>query len=154
MQTGAGRGGGGAGAAQADQPLREQVIDITKQDVVPSPSFAFAVPNASVQWRVISQRIIQQSIDKGATWATQYTVDDKPTLFAGSAPSSNVAWIVGRLGIVLKTDDGRTWHMVTFPENVDLVGVAAIDRDNAIVTASDRRVFSTSNGGRSWTVKK
>ena len=150
MQTGAGRGGGGAGAAQAE-PLLEQAL-LAKQEV--APSFAFAAPDASAQWRVISQRIIQQSIDKGATWATQYTVDDKPALFAGSAPSSNVAWIVGRLGIVLKTDDGRTWHMVTFPENVDLVGVAAVDRDTAIVTASDRRVFSTSNGGRSWSVKK
>ena len=148
VQTGAGRGGG-AGAVR-----EEPVIELQRalQEVV--PSFAFAAPNASVQWRVLSQRIIQQSIDKGATWATQYTVDDKPTLFAGAAPSPTVAWIVGRLGIVLKTDDGRTWHMVTFPENVDLVGVAAVDRDTAIVTASDRRVFSTSNGGRSWTTKQ
>lgn len=151
MQTAAGRGGGGARAAQAEQPLLEQAL-LAKQEV--SPSFAFAAPDASVQWRVISQRIIQQSIDKGATWATQYTVDDKPAVFAGSAPSSTVAWIVGRLGIVLKTDDGRTWYVVTFPENVDLVGVAAVDRDTAIVTAADRRVFSTSNGGRSWSVKK
>ena len=119
-----------------------------------APSFAFAAPDALVQWRVISQRIIQQSVDKGATWATQYTVDEKLVLSAGSSPSSNVAWIVGRLGIVLKSDDGRTWRLVESPENIDLVGVAAIDRDNAIVTASDRRVFSTTNGGRSWTVKK
>ena len=151
VQTGAGRGAGGARAAQAEQPLLEQAL-LAKQEV--APSFAFAAPDASVQWRVISQRIIQQSIDKGATWATQYTVDGKPAVFAGSAPSSTVAWIVGRLGIVLKTDDGRTWYTVTFPENVDLVGVAAVDRDTAIVTAADRRVFSTSNGGRSWSVKK
>jgi hypothetical protein len=150
VQTGAGRGGGGAVAVQAESPLVMQQRAL--QEVV--PSFAFAAPDASVQWRVIAQRIIQQSIDKGATWATQYTVDDKPAIVAGSAPSPTVAWIVGRLGIVLKTDDGRTWHMVTFPENVDLVGVAAVDRDTAIVTAADRRVFSTSNGGRSWTIKK
>ena len=137
----AGRGGGTLNRAG----LNESVVVAT---------LAIAPADASVLWRVVSERIVQQSADKGATWATQYTLDENARLAAGSAPSSTTAWFVGRAGLVLTTTDGRTWRRVAFPEAVDLVGVLATDTRVAIVTTADRRTFTTTDGGASWLARK
>ena len=115
---------------------------------------AIAPADASVQWRVVAGRIVQQSADKGATWGTQYTLDENARLTAGSAPSSTTAWFVGGAGLVVTTSDGRTWRRVPFPEAVDLTGVLATDTRVAIVTTADRRTFTTTDGGSSWSARK
>jgi hypothetical protein len=139
----AGRGGGGRALERA--ALNESIV------VAP---LVIAPANSSVQWRVVSERIVQQSADKGATYATQYTLDEKSTITAGSSPMPLVAWLVGRSGLVIVTVDGRTWRRISFPEPVDLVSVLAIDARTATVTASDRRSFTTTDAGASWTAVK
>jgi hypothetical protein len=69
---------------------------------------------------------------------------------AGSAPSADVCWIVGRAGTVLRSTDHQTWQRVNFPQAVDLSRITATDARTATVVAADSRTFSTSDGGVSW----
>jgi hypothetical protein len=107
-------------------------------------------PGGAVRWRVLRGRIVEHSSDGGANWATQYTATDNAVLLSGAAPSSTVAWLVGRAGMVLVTTDGRTWQRVGFPEAVDLVIVTATDARTATVTTADKRTFVTTNSGQTW----
>jgi len=72
------------------------------------------------------------------------------TLTAGASPSSSVCWLVGPRGTVVLSVDGGRWQQVGFPEPADLVAVRADDAKNATVTASDGRVFRTTDGGITW----
>ena len=144
------RGLGGVGAGRGGDTLNRAALN-ERIDVAPVVGVR---TDASVQWRALSGRIIQHSADKGATWSTQYTLDDQAAIVAGSAPSSTTAWFVGRAGLVVATSDGRTWRRIAFPEPVDLISVLATDVRVAIVTAADRRVFSTTDGGASWSAGK
>ena len=137
----AGRSGGTLNRAT----LNESVVIAT---------LSIAPAGGSVQWRVLSGHIVQHSVDKGATWTTQYTLDETAQLAAGSAPSATTAWFVGRAGVVLATSDGRIWRRIAFPEAIDLIGVVAADARVAIVTSADRRVFATTDGGASWSPRK
>jgi hypothetical protein len=115
------------------------------------PTFSVAPRDGSVVWRVLGGRTVQQSVDAGRTWTTQYIADGKTLLLAGAAPSSTVCWLVGRLGAVFVTADGRTWQRAALPATVDLIGVTATDARAAVVTAADKRTYSTADGGHSWT---
>jgi hypothetical protein len=106
-------------------------------------------PDPKVRWRVMGGTIVQRSADAGATWTTQDAKVELP-LAAGSAPASNVCWVVGREGTVLLTTDGRTWRRVTAPTSIDLIGIVAASADTATVTAADGRSFTTSDQGRTW----
>jgi putative zinc finger protein len=70
---------------------------------------------------------------------------------AGSSPSTDVCWIVGRAGTVLRSTDHQTWQRVNIPQAVDLSGVTATDARTARVVAADGRALSTSDGGVTWT---
>ncbi len=112
------------------------------------------VPGSNAQWRISVGRIIEHSVDGGATWATQYTAPENVTLVAGAAPSSTVAWIVGRSGAIMHTSDGRTWRRIPFPHSVDLITVSAADAQTVTVVAADKRSFLTSDGGTTWIERK
>lgn len=115
---------------------------------------AIRPPSGDVRWRVLAGRIVEHSLDAGASWTTQYTAPDKTFLLSGVALSPTVAWLVGRGGLVLLTVDGRTWQKIRFPETVDLLGVAATDARIATVMTADKRMFGTTDGGLTWIERK
>jgi photosystem II stability/assembly factor-like uncharacterized protein len=85
------------------------------------------------------------------TWVLQQT-GATADLTAGSSPSTNVCWLVGRGGLVLRTlDGGRQWQRVSFPETVDILAVTASNPLNAAISSADGRRFQTTDGGRTWT---
>ena len=108
----------------------------------------FASPDRSVRWRIVD-RTVQRSTNRATTWETVPT-DVTATPAAGSAPTPNICWLVGRGGVVLLSVDGVVWRRVAFPEPVDLVAVQAVDARSASVTATDGRVFRTADGGATW----
>jgi len=71
-------------------------------------------------------------------------------LIAGSAASSDICWVVGRGGVILRTTDGEHWEKLAPPTTSDFAGVVAQSATSAIVTASDGRRFATIDGGVSW----
>ena len=140
---------GGARLAET-QTLR------TSGPLAPAPekkvasTFTFASPGGA-QWRGGTVGLIEHSTDQGRTWQAQasgVTLD----LAAGSAPSDQVAWIVGHAGVILRTTDGGTWQRVTSPNATitDWTGVEASDAQHATITAKDQHRFITTDGGQSW----
>jgi hypothetical protein len=71
-------------------------------------------------------------------------------LTAGSSPSADVCWVVGRGGVIRRSINGQTWQAVTFREMTDLSGVQASDARSATVSTADGRSFRTSDGGTTW----
>lgn len=97
---------------------------------------------------------MERSTDGARTWKAQPT-GTALDLLAGSSPAPAVCWIVGRSGLVLLSTDGETWRRLDFPDGtVDLVDVTARDGVAATVTAADRRRYSTTDAGRTWTLQE
>jgi hypothetical protein len=110
----------------------------------------FAEPEGRRRWRIAADaRHIESSSDGGATWTTRY--DSKTLrLRAGSAPSIDVAWVVGERGLVLRRAVPGDWAAVSPPASATLTAVTATSADAARVTVEDGRVFVTADGGRTW----
>ena len=108
-----------------------------------------ASPDGSNRWRVAGSSILR-SADAGKTW-TKESVSVQGTIAAGASPSLRVAWFIGRQGYILLTTGTNQWRRVSFPEPADLVSVAARSELDVDVTTSDGRVFTTADGGRTWT---
>jgi hypothetical protein len=140
----------GVAAGYAQKAAGERPALSETAVVVGDGAPTFQSPDGSVRWRIQSGRIVQQSLDGGASWATQYVAGDAITLTTGIAPSSSVSWIVGRAGVVLMTDDGRRWRQVTFPAPVDLVKVLASDARNVSIVTADGLTFASDDGGTTW----
>ena len=105
--------------------------------------------NRRVIWRT-RDRVIEHSIDGGATWTTEYTADR--TIRAGTFVDANVAWLAGDGGLILRrTKNG--WFAATSPSDVTVKSVRASSPSKATVTLEDGRVFSTDNGGVSWSAQ-
>src|ERR1700728_528673 len=108
-------------------------------------------PDPQVLWRISSGRYVERSVNGGATWRVQWTNADA-SVVAGSAPSADACWLVGRGGIVLRTTDANKWQTIAPPADADFASVAAIDASSATVTTTDGRQFKTRDGGKHWTV--
>ena len=107
-----------------------------------------AAPDSPVRWRATSGGI-EMSLDAGGTWERVADAGGG-VVIAGSAPSRDVCWLVGRAGLVLLTTDGRTFTRLPFPEPLDLVLATATGPRVASVTAADGRVFETVDAGLTW----
>jgi hypothetical protein len=144
--------GGAAGGAVA-LSARNQVSPLAKVAV---PLAVFGSPDRRALWRLGLGGRIERSSDQGQTWQPQssgVTAD----LVAGAAPSEKVAWIAGRGGIVLRTEDGDHWQQVTpsLPQAVggaipDWTGIEARDALHATIISRDLRRFATGDGGHTW----
>jgi photosystem II stability/assembly factor-like uncharacterized protein len=106
-------------------------------------------PDAKSRWRTGASGVVYRTTDGGATWAAQPT-GSAAIITAGSSPSRDVCWLVGRAGAVMLSADGATWQQRPFPDKADLVGVRATDAKTATVTTSDGRRFSTIDAGTTW----
>jgi len=123
-------------------------------------TIVFGSPNRRALWRLGSGGRIEHSTDEGQTWQPQasgVTAD----LLAGVAPSEKIAWVVGRGGIIVRTEDGEHWRQVTPPPATqsvaaspglapDWIGVEARDTLHATIISRDLRRFVTEDGGRTW----
>jgi hypothetical protein len=132
---------------QTPAPLNEAV------SVRPEPP-----PDAERREDALRQGAIAGQLQTRALFATplcgpmwpQVPADVANQISAGSAPSGDVCWLVGRAGTVLLSTDHQSWQRVNIPEAVDLSRVTATDARTATVIAADGRTFSTADGGVTW----
>jgi hypothetical protein len=118
--------------------------------VVSDPTW-ITTPDASAIWRAEHAGLIEYSQDGGQSWSRQPSgvlVD----LLTGSATSDKVCWIVGRVGaILLTTDSGAHWKLISSPLKEDLGGIQATDALHATVwNARGTKSYATSDGGLTW----
>ena len=116
-------------------------------------------PDSTYRWRLRPPDGIQRSTDGGTTWApvdpgAAPPAGAPPVLIAGSSPSRDVCWIVGRAGVVLLSTNGATWQRRPFPETADLTSVRASSATSAVVMTADGRQFVTTDGGATWSAVK
>jgi photosystem II stability/assembly factor-like uncharacterized protein len=73
-------------------------------------------------------------------------------LLTGSAASESVCWLVGRAGaILLTTDGGAHWKLLSSPLKEDLGGIRATDALHATIwNTRGIKYFATSDGGLTW----
>jgi hypothetical protein len=124
-----------------------------------SVAIVFASPDRTALWRVGPGGRIEHSTDQGQTWQPQ-TSGVTADLLAGAAPSEKIAWVVGRAGIIMRTEDGEHWQRIAPPSATqavaasvpepDWIGVEARDVLHATIISRDFRRFVTGNGGRTW----
>jgi hypothetical protein len=107
-------------------------------------------PDPAFRWRTGAGGVVYRTADDGLTWTPQKIGTTTADLTAGSSPSRDVCWLVGRGGTVLLSADGTTWQLRPFLEKVDLAAVSAMDAKTAMVITSDGRRFSTTDGGATW----
>jgi hypothetical protein len=125
-----------------------------------TPTIVFASPNRRALWRLGSGGRIEHSADQGQTWQPQ-TSGVTADLVVGAAPSEKIAWVVGRAGTIVRTEDGEHWQRVAPPPTTqpvaaavaapDWISVEARDALHATITSRDLRRFVTEDGGRTWT---
>jgi hypothetical protein len=110
-----------------------------------------ASPDGSVVWHFGSQGIILMSENSVPERVVDRTAGE---LVAGSAPSNDVCWIVGKSGAILRTlDRGAHWQSIKPPVDADFTAISASDSNNATVTASNGRRYLTRDGGISWSAE-
>lgn len=103
--------------------------------------------NETATFRRVGPPAIEPLCGRG--WRTG-PADGMDRVTAGSSPSPNICWVVGRGGVVRRSTDRQTWVRVNFPETVDLAAVTASDSRNATITTVDGRSFRTVDGGVTW----
>jgi photosystem II stability/assembly factor-like uncharacterized protein len=108
-----------------------------------------STPDRAIMWRILPAGGIELSHDGGSTWQPQPDAI-AGNWTAGSAPTPEVCWIVGRSGAIIRTSDAQTWKSVVAPTMQDLIAVTAQSAKSATVAAADGTRYKTINGGRSW----
>jgi len=106
-------------------------------------------PIARVNWHVLASGQVERSINGGQTWQP-VTITPPAIMVNGTAPSSDVCWLIGKGGIVMLSTNGVTFRRVHSPDVADLHSITAIDEFQATVTTIDGRVFTTDDGGDHW----
>jgi hypothetical protein len=124
---------------------RAETIAVTEARFVP---IEIPSPDPMRRWRLVPGRV-ERSTDGGVTWIAQYS-DPLIAPLAGASPSPDVAWVVGRAGLVLLSTDGRSWRRVAFPETVDLTAIQSTNASTATVVSADGKSFITKNAGSTW----
>jgi hypothetical protein len=110
----------------------------------------FRSPDSDAWWRLPGNGFVEFSPNAGESWHRKL-LDADAQLLTGAAPGGKVFWIVGRDGVIYLTTNGTKWKKIAPPANADFVEISARDALFASITASDRRVFTTEDGGKTWT---
>lgn len=133
----------GAVAREQERPVAAAK---TKPVAKPAPKPAERASVPRVQWRT-SERVVERSTDGGVTWVAEYAADR--AIRASAFVNADVAWLVGENGLILRrTTNG--WFGASPPAEGDLTAVRASSPSRATVTLEDGRVFTTQNGGVTW----
>lgn len=135
-----------AAGGVAGERRNDAALSVRRQAVV---TIDIPTPTASHRFRIVNGERVERTTTGGQSWEVlARRVPGEMT--AGSAPSNDVCWVVGRAGAVWHTTDGQLLARVPFPEPLDLVRVAAESALTATVTAASGRTFRTTDGGRTW----
>jgi hypothetical protein len=109
----------------------------------------YSSPDTDAWWRLPGGGFVEFSPDAGENWHRQL-LDRNARFLVAAATGGRVCWIAGRDGVIYLTTNGTRWKKITSPANADFVAISARDARSASFTASDRRVFTTEDGGKTW----
>jgi len=66
-------------------------------------------------------------------------------------PEPGILWMVGSGGKIIRSEDnGETWAIQDTPTTLNLMSIAAWDKDNAVVVGNTGLAMLTTDGGQTW----
>jgi len=110
-------------------------------------------PDPKILYRIARGGFIERSDDAGATWLGQL-LNASAEFTTGSSSAPEICWLVGRAGIIYRTDDGKSWKKIPSPTASDFTAVVANSASSATVTATDSKSWSTDDAGDTWSPAK
>ena len=132
-------------------------VAFAPQPMAPAAKSLNALATVAPRWTLSSDGVLQRSLDQGRSW-TAVSVPTNATLRAVAASGSDI-WVGGTAGTVFHSpDSGGHWLQVRpvargLSLAADVTGVEFSDAQHGKLTTSDRRVWSTQDGGKSWAVQ-
>lgn len=107
---------------------------------------------AGLQMRIDGERLERST--SGDVWtAVPLPQGTLASDIIGGVAAGETVWLVGRGGLVLRASGGGPFARVPSPASIDLLSVVAKDARTATVVASNGRRYTTTDGGRRWTVR-
>ena len=68
--------------------------------------------------------------------------------------TSNIGWIIGETGTILKTTDGgNTWLNQYYFGNDDIIDLSVVDSNNLYLVTATNELYLSSDGGNKWYLK-
>ena len=99
---------------------------------------------------LVNGKQLLQTIDGGVTWKIQM----KMPLARRIAFKNGIGYAVGDNGVVYKsTHNGEGWNTLALPFVGSLNAISVIHPDTVVISG-DNKVFSTNNGGQTWTTRQ
>ena len=135
-------------SADASQQKADNIATLSAPAAPTAERREAAQPRAAVAGQLQARDAFSPSLC-GPTWPALPS-DLAGRITAGTAPSADVCWLIGRGGTVLRSTDHETWQRIMVPQSGDLSSITATDARTATVTTTDGRMFSTADGGVTW----
>jgi hypothetical protein len=111
---------------------------------------AVLVAGQGILLRVETGRL-ERSQDNGHTWTAE-RVDVTDHIVVATCPIANACWVGSDAGAVLRREPTGAWVRRELPAPPAAVtGIVAGDGTHATVILADRRRYTTSDGGDTWT---
>jgi hypothetical protein len=137
-------------SAQAAASFRTTVASARAREQLALSAPASMAPGGSrVGWRPAGPGLVLRTEDAGATWTEQH-LPAAARLSVVSAVALDVCWGGGPAGTVLRTVDGRTWHVVAPPAGQDIVAITATSAVQASVRTAGGDTYETMDAGATW----
>ncbi len=81
------------------------------------------------------------------------TNEIRQNLFAVCTPTERIAWAVGELGRIFRTEDGgATWTQQDAGTKKPFLAASCTDGDTAWIGGKNALLYRTTDGGRTWTM--
>lgn len=94
------------------------------------------------------------SITAEAQWQYVHPKPQGNTLTQSCFPTGTTGWITGHYGTIIKTlDGGQTWFNQYSLQTFEILDFSAPNTTTAYFIAADNQLYSSGNGGNSWTKK-
>lgn len=113
----------------------------------------YADPASGEAWLSGTMATVMKSKDRGQTWKMTHPQEDLAWNDITVAPDGSV-WVVGEFGRMQRSvDDGASWQEIETPTSgSSLMAIAFSDRQHGLVVGLSGTVFSSADGGDSWTL--
>lgn len=78
-------------------------------------------------------------------------IGERDRYYGIQIPEPGILWMVGNGGKIIRSeDDGVTWEIQKTPTTLNLMSLAAWDKDNAVVVGNTGLIMVTTDGGQTW----
>ena len=140
---------GATGANQANADTAAVAARVSSQAMAIPPPASAAKVISEVDWGLSPTGEVQRSMDSGKTW--QIVPVGEASGFRAITALHDDVWVGGNWGALYhSSDSGQSWTKMTPVFTDDITHIEFSDLQNGLLNTANGKVWSTSDGGRSW----